>query len=144
MYQFSKASLDRLNTCHEDIREIMKELIMFYDFSVIEGHRTLETQQKYFKEGKSKLDGVIKKSKHQEYPSMAIDIMPYVKGTNAFSGDEKDDRRFYMMMGMVKAIAHRLLIEGRITHNVRFGLDRDGDYTFKDKVFDDLPHIELI
>lgn len=143
-YSLSSKSLEKLNTCHEDIRTILKELIMIYDFSVIEGHRTVETQQQYFKEGKSKLDGVTKLSKHQSYPSMAVDIMPYKKDTNAFSGKELDNRRFYMMMGMVKAIANRLLVEGKISHTVRFGLDWDGDDTFADQTFHDLPHFELV
>ena len=143
-YIFSRKSLDKLHECHKDIQAILKELIDIYDFSIIEGHRTLDTQQKYFKEGKSKLDGINKKSKHQSFPSMAVDIMPYKKGTNAFSGNELDDRRFYMMMGMVKAIADRLLKDGTITHKVRFGLDWDGDDTFKDQTFHDLPHFELV
>lgn len=144
MYSFSKKSKFNLSTCHKDIQLILNELIKFYDFSVIEGHRTLETQQQYFKDGKSKLDGVNQLSKHQSYPSMAVDIIPYKKNTNAFSGHEKDDRRFYMMMGMVKAISHKLLEEGKISHKVRFGLDWDSDDTFRDQTFDDLPHFELI
>ena len=144
MFSLSEKSKERLATCHQDIQLICNELIKIYDFSVIEGHRTLETQQQYFNEGKSKLDGITQKSKHQESPSMAADIMPYKNDTNAFSGDEKDSRRFYMMMGMVKAIAMRLREEGKITHGVRFGLDWDGDDTFKDQTFDDLPHFELV
>ena len=122
---------------------------------------------------KTSLDGITNKSKHQgrkipkelQNPhnlcydeqgrvivdedgdpiwSMAVDIMPWKKGTNAFSGNEKDDRRFYMLMGMVKAVAARLKAEGEITHDVRFGLDWDGDDTFRDQKFDDLPHFELI
>ena len=143
-YSFSQKSLDNLMSCHQDIQKILVELIGMYDFSVIEGARSKETQMKYFAEGKSKLDGIIKKSKHQSTPSMAVDIMPYKKGTNAFSGKELDHRRFYMMMGMVKAIADRLLIKGEITHRVRFGLDWDGDDTFSDQAFHDLPHFELV
>lgn len=143
-YSFGEKSLAQLKTCHPDIQKILNELIKIYDFSVLEGERTLETQQKYFAEGKSTLDGVTKKSKHQSSPSMAVDIMPYKTGTNAFSGKELDNRRFYMMMGMVKAIALRLKEEGQITHSVRFGLDWDGDDTFADQTFHDLPHFELI
>lgn len=143
-YSFGERSLENFKTLHPDLQKILAELIMIYDFSIIEGHRTLETQQQYFKDGKSKLDGINQKSKHQSLPSMAADIMPYKKGTNAFSGDELDSRRFYMMMGMVKAIAHKLLIKGEITHRVRFGLDWDGDDTFKDQTFHDLPHVELV
>lgn len=151
MYSFGSKSQERLNTCHKDIQAICNEVIKFYDFSIISGIRTLEEQQELFMLGKSKLDGVNQKSKHQGRPdesgnivSFAVDIMPWKKGTNAFSGDEKDDRRFYMLMGMVKAVAERLYEEGKITHGVRFGLDWDGDDTFKDQTFDDLPHLELV
>lgn len=143
-YSFGNKSQERLDTCHQDIQAILNELIKIYDFSVLEGHRTTETQQHYFATGKSKLDGVTRLSKHQSFPSMAVDIMPYKKGTNAFSGNEYDDRRFYMMMGMVKAIAERLYREGKITHKVRFGLDWNSNDLFEDQTFHDLPHFELI
>ena len=144
MYNFGERSLTNYKTLHQDLRLILDELIKIYDFSIIEGHRTLETQRKYFYEGKSNLDGIVKQSKHQSYPSLAVDLMPYKKGTNAFSGDELDNRRFYMMMGMIKAISIRLFNNGLISHKVRFGLDWDSDDTFKDQTFHDLPHIELI
>lgn len=143
-YELSEKSLEKFKTLHPDLQKILSELIKVYDFAIIEGHRTLEQQQQYYKEGKSKLDGVNNKSKHQSYPSLAVDIMPYKKGTNAFSGDELDTMRFYFMMGMVKVIAHNLLDKGEISHGVRFGLDWDGDDTFTDQTFHDLPHFELI
>lgn len=144
MYEFGEKSQSKLDTCHEDIQVIMNEVIKVYDVSVIEGHRSQETQMKYFQEGKSTLDGVSKKSKHQSYPSKAIDLMPYKKGTNAFSGNELDTRRFYFMMGIVKATAERLLAEGKISHKVRFGIDWDGDDVFRDQNFHDAPHFEII
>lgn len=151
MYKFGSKSLAKLNTCHKDIQLILNELIKIYDFSVISGIRTTEEQQKLFAEGKSKLDGVNKKSKHQgrlddedNIVSFAVDIMPYKKSTNAFSGHEKDTRRFYFMMGMVQSIAANLLAEGKISHKVRFGLDWDGDETYRDQTFDDCPHFELV
>ena len=147
MYKFGNRSREQLMTCHDDIQKILIELIKVYDFSVLEGLRTTERQQMLFKEGRSKLDGIHKLSKHQDHGdgvSHACDIMPYKRGTNAFSGDDKDEKRFYFMMGMVQAITTRLLKEGQISHNVRFGLDWDGDETYKDQTFDDLPHFELV
>lgn len=144
MAEFSSKSKEKLETCHADIQKILNTLIKSYDFSVLEGTRTKATQMKYFREGKSKLDGIRKKSKHQSRPSMAVDIMPWAKNTNAFSGNELDNRRFYTMMGMVKAISIDLLSKGEITHKVRFGLDWDGDDTYRDQTFHDLPHFELI
>jgi len=144
MYTFSDKSWDRLQTCHPDIIAICKELIKLYDFSIIEGHRTQEEQMKYFREGKSTLDGITKKSKHQTYPSMAIDIMPYKAGTNAFSGNKLDTARFYFMMGLVRAISERLYEEGKIAHKVRFGIDWDNDDVYTDQNFHDCPHFELV
>jgi peptidoglycan L-alanyl-D-glutamate endopeptidase CwlK len=136
MYKFGEKSQTRLLTLHPDLQKILSEAIKIYDFSIIEGHRTLEMQQSYYDRGFSKLDGVERKSKHQSYPSMAVDIMPYKKGTNAFSGQEKDNRRFYFLMGIIKSVKE-------ITHKLRFGIDWDMDDIYTDQSFDDMPHIEL-
>jgi peptidoglycan L-alanyl-D-glutamate endopeptidase CwlK len=143
MYKFGEKSQTRLLTLHPDLQKILSEAIKIYDFSIIEGHRTLEMQQSYYDRGFSKLDGVERKSKHQSYPSMAVDIMPYKKGTNAFSGQEKDNRRFYFLMGIIKSVTERLYQEKEITHKVRFGIDWDMDDIYNDQSFDDMPHIEL-
>jgi len=145
-YSFGKRSKERLNTCHKDMILIMEETIKMYDFSVLEGLRTAEKQAEYFETGRSKLDGVNKKSKHQDSGdglSYAIDIMPYKKGSNAFSGEQKDLRRFYYLAGAVKMTAHRLLEEGKISHTVRWGGDWNSNDLFDDNSFDDLPHFEL-
>ena len=149
MYRFGRKSKEQLLSCHPDIQLILNEVIKYYDFSILEGIRSTIRQGKLFKEGRSKLDGIKKKSKHQgkkygnELVSYAVDIMPYKKGTNAFSGKKKDIARFYFLMGMVKAVSKKLLEDGLITHTVRFGLDWDSDDIFTDQNFDDLPHFEL-
>ena len=146
-YRFGNRSRSRLDTCHPDIITICEEVIKVYDFSVLEGLRTLEKQQEYFETGRSKLDGVRKKSKHQDDgsgKSRAIDIMPYKAGSNAFSGKEKDLRRFYYLAGLMKMTAAKLLEEGKISHSLRWGGDWDSDDVYTDNSFDDLPHFELI
>ena len=146
-YRFSRRSRARLNTCHPDLVAICEEVIKVYDFSVLEGLRTLEKQREYYETGRSKLDGIKKKSKHQDDgsgKSKAIDIMPYKKGTNAFSGKEKDVRRFYYLAGLMKMAAEKLLEEGKISHRLRWGGDWDDDDIYNDQNFDDLPHFELI
>jgi len=146
MYKFGKRSKQRLDTCHPDMIKIMEEVIKIYDFSVLEGLRTAEKQMEYFETGRSKLDGVNKLSKHQDHGdglSYAIDIMPYKKGSNAFSGKQKDIARFYYLGGLVKMAAFRLLEEGKITHTIRWGADWNSNDLFDDQNFDDLPHFEL-
>jgi len=150
MYNFGKRSRSRLETCHPDLIKVMEEAIKVFDFSVLEGLRTLEKQQEYYETGRSQLDGIHKKSKHQgiefngKLVSMAIDIMPYKKGTNAFSGKQKDKDRFYYLAGVVKASASKLLEEGKISYKVRWGGDWDSDDIFADQNFDDLPHFEIL
>ena len=147
MYKFGNSSKQRLATCHPDIVTIMNEVIKVFDFSVLEGLRSDEQQIEYFKTGKSHLDGIKRKSKHQDDGSglsRAIDIMPYAKGTNAFSGEEKDTRRFYFLAGLVKMAAARLLEEGKISHKIRWGGDWNSNNLFDDQKFDDLPHFELV
>lgn len=150
-YRFGKKSLRNLKTCHMDIQLILQEVIKYYDFSVISGIRSTQEQQELFKAGKSELDGVNKKSKHQgrkdtsnKIVSFAVDIMPYKKGTNAFSKKKKDAARFYFMMGLVKATAVRLLQDGIISHKIRFGMDWNSNDIYTDQNFDDLPHFELV
>ncbi len=143
-YKFGARSKKHYDTLHKDLQVILDQVIKYYDFSIIEGHRTLETQQKYFKEGKSKLDGINQKSKHQSLPSMAVDIMPYKKGSNAFSGMVKDKYRFYYLMGLIRAESERLYQEKKISHKVRFGIDWNSNDLFDDQTFDDMPHFELV
>ena len=146
MYRFGKKSKKKLKTCHRDIQTILNEVIRFYDFSVLEGIRTTERQQKLFAEGRTTLDGINKLSKHQ-HPSgvsHAVDIMPYYKGFNAFSS-ENGPKSFYYMAGLVQGIARKLYDEGKITHIIRWGGNWDSDMDFfDDSSFFDLPHFELI
>lgn len=146
MYTFGKNSIERLNTCHTDLIKIMKEAIKVYDFSVLEGLRSANQQALYFQTGRSKLDGVVQLSKHQDHGdglSYAIDIMPYKRGTNAFSGEQEDIYRFYYLAGLIKGIASKLLEEGKISHTIRFGGDWNSNDIFSDQNFNDLPHFEL-
>ena len=131
MANFGKTSKRRLKTCHPDIQKIMNEVIKIYDFSVLEGERTLEKQQEYYRDKKSKKDGIHNKSKHQSSPSLAIDIIPYPM-------DWSDLNRFHFLAGLVFAKAHELGIE------IRWGGDWDKDFDFKDQDFNDLPHFELV
>lgn len=148
MYSFGNKSQERLNSCHKDIQLIMNEVIKIYDVSVLEGLRTDEQQLEYFEQGKSKLDGIKLKSKHQDRGdgiSYAIDIMPYKKGTNPFSGSSDDLKRFYFMAGIVFAVTKSLLSQGLISHSIRWGGDWKMDMIYKaDSEFTDLPHFELM
>lgn len=79
MFKFSAKSQEYLNTCHPDIQRVFHRVMSYQemDFTVLEGQRTDERQMMLFADGKSQLDGVINKSRHQSTPSEAIDVAPY-------------------------------------------------------------------
>lgn len=91
------------------------------DFFVNEGLRTAETQQKYYKQRTSQLDGIVKKSKHQL--GKAIDVY-YVGWTNK---DDGNDPRWKKLIDTFKLAGKNLGLD--LTFGYDWGWDK--------------PHIEL-
>ena len=129
MYKFSQRSLNNLKNVDGRLVDICNELIKRVDFTVIEGHRTIERQQELYKQGFSQLDGINKKGKHNYSPSLAIDIIPYEKGHNPFDGSKKSEAMFVSLAKEFKKVA----MEKDIA--VVWG----GDW----KSFKDLPHFQI-
>lgn len=129
MYKFSKTSLERLSTCHVDLQKLFNEVIKHYDCTIVCGHRSKEEQNLAFKKGNSKLQ--YPKSKHNVYPSVAVDVAPYPIDWNDMS-------RFYHFGGYVLGVADILNIK------LRWGGDWDSDNDLKDQTFMDLVHFELV
>lgn len=129
MPKLGKASIDRLSTCHSDLRLLFGEVAKHYDLTIVCGHRTKEDQDEAFRTGKSKLKWP--NGKHNQMPSLAVDAVP-------FPIDWNDKMRFYHFIGYVRGVAAQLGIK------IRCGADWDGDFDFKDQNFHDLPHFELI
>jgi len=75
MYFFSKTSKSRLSTCCEELQDICNELIKIMDITIIDGYRNEKRQNEYFEKGASSLK--FPNSKHNKYPSKAVDIAPY-------------------------------------------------------------------
>lgn len=142
MYQFGETSKQRLATCHKDLQMIMGLAIMVskVDFGIAEGYRSLEKQMQYFREGKSKIDGVKVKGKHNYRPSLAVDIYPFVNGKALW-----EDEHLSYLAGVIDSAAQTLLRDGSINHRIRWGgnWDMDGELLI-DQSFDDRPHFELV
>jgi peptidoglycan L-alanyl-D-glutamate endopeptidase CwlK len=134
MPTFSSQSLDKLSTCHPDLQTLFHEVIKYFDCTVLEGFRDKEAQDKAYREGKSKVQWP--NGNHNELPSLAVDVAPYPI-------DWKDTSRFYFFAGRVMGIAEMLKQQGRITHDIRYGGDWNGDTQVKDNKFSDLVHYEL-
>lgn len=129
MPKFSKSSQEKLKTCCMELQHIMDIAITEIDFTVLEGHRDQDTQDRYFSEGKSKVK--FPNGKHNSSPSDAIDIAPYPVIW-------EDRERFVYLAGIIKGIAHAL------GYNIRWGGNWDSDNDFSDQSFNDLVHFEIV
>jgi hypothetical protein len=128
MPKFSKASRDKLNTCDSRLIMLMEAMIVDHDFTILCGHRSKEAQDIAFKTGASKLR--FPKSKHNSFPSRAVDIAPYPI-------DWEDTDRFIALAEAVKTKADKMGI--KITWGGDF--NNDGNITTNDTW--DKPHFEL-
>jgi len=141
-FHFGNISKARLSTCHPDLQMILNKAIQIsnVDFGIAEGHRSVKLQQQYFKEGKSKIDGITKLGKHNKAPSEAVDI--YVWMNNAVSYDTES---LSYLAGLIYAVGEMLFEQGVVTHHIRWGGNWDDDGVILiDQSFDDRPHIELV
>lgn len=129
MPSFSRRSLDRLETCHRDLRRLFNEVVKGFDCTILCGERGEEDQTRAFNDGLTKVEYPF--SKHNKKPSDAVDVAPYPIDWN-------DLNRFYLFCGYAKRTAEELGIE------VRGGYDWDGDTEVLDQTFNDLPHWELV
>lgn len=141
-FEFSNTSLKRLATCHGDLQFIMKMAISVseVDFGISEGYRSIKKQKEYFDQGKSKIDGITRKGKHNHEPSLACDIYAYVDGKASW-----DHEHITYLAGVITAMANYYYNRGDIEFKIRWGgnWDMDGEILL-DQSFDDRPHFELI
>ena len=129
MNKFSQKSLDRLKGVEPELQELAHHVLRIHDCTVITGHRTEAEQQKAFDEKKSKVQ--YPNSKHNTYPSRAIDLSP-------FPIDWENTKRFYYFAGIVMGVADALGL------HIRWGGDWDSDNDLDDQKFMDLVHFELV
>lgn len=129
MYKFGKTSLLNLEHAHPAWSTILGEVLTYMDVTVICTHRTQEEQEAAYAKGNSKLRWP--NSKHNTYPSIAVDVVPYPLNWN-------NTKRFGYMAGLIVAIGKK---HG---YTVRWGGDWDRDGETQDQNFHDLPHFELI
>ena len=129
MNEFSQQSLAKLKSCEPDLQELFHHVLQLHDCTITDGHRNEVEQNEYFRTGKSKVQ--YPDSKHNIFPSRAVDVAPYPIDWN-------DTKRFYYFAGLVKASASILGIE------IRWGGDWDSDNDLNDQTFMDLVHYELL
>ena len=120
MPYFSQSSKDHLSTAHPLLQRLFNFVILYYDCSVICGHRGEAEQNAAYDAGHSKLKYPY--SQHNKVPSMAVDVVPYPL-------DWDDTVEFERLGELVKVVATGLGIP------IVWG----GDWNS----FRDLPHYQL-
>ena len=135
MPRFSRASKERLSSCHPDLQRLMEVVIDHYDIIVLEGYRNRRRQNALYEEGMSQVKWP--HSKHNKSPSMAVDVAPWPI-------DWQNKARFHFMGGLILGLAERLKEEGLIKHKVRWAGDWNQNHDPGDERFYDGPHFELI
>ena len=148
MPQFSKKSLDRLQTCDAQLIKLFTNVIKKYDCSILYGHRNVDEQYRIFLKGrdlegniidKSKVvtycDGINKLSEHNHFPSNAVDVVKWNKTSPHIRFDDMEGH--YHFGGYVMATAQKLGIK------IIWGGDWDSDMDLHDQIFMDLLHFQL-
>ena len=135
---FGKASLAKLETCHEEIQQVCFEVIPIYDFTIICGRREEEAQNQAFHDGFSGVRWP--DSKHNAEPpelSDAVDIAPW--HSTRLHVRWKNELEFVQLSGYMLQAAAALGIK------LRWGGDWNQDHDLYDinKPFD-LCHFERI
>lgn len=129
MPKFGEKSTAQLETCDTRLQRIFNEVIKTRDCAIIQGHRSAKEQNDAFDKGTSTLR--YPHSKHNVYPSIAVDVAPYPINWG-------DVGSFYIFAGYVMRVADELGIR------IRFGGDWDSDGMTHDQDFNDLVHFELV
>ncbi len=137
MFQFSKISRDRLNTCHTDLQALFEQVILGYDCTVTCGYRTKEEQTQAYNNGYSQLKWP--NSKHNSLPSLAVDVVPYE--VNHLDWGKLQSAFF---AGYVKGVADSLYLTGVMRHRIRCGADWNQNNDVDDTDFWDANHFEII
>lgn len=146
-YSFGKNSKSKLETCHKDLQKIFNLAISRsnIDFGISEGHRSIKRQKQLFDEGKSKIDGINKKGKHNYTPSEATDYYIYHPDLETRRKLAYDKVSLSYVAGVLDSCSKELYEKGETSHLLRWGANWDGDGVIDlDQSFDDYPHVELI
>ncbi len=130
MYSYGTNSTIELATCTSNIQTVFNAAIKIRDISILEGRRSNDRQHKLFLEGKSKLDAG--ESKHNHFPSQAVDAIPYPT-----TSEDWENREYWVeWSSWLKGFASGMGI------TLISGFDWDNDYDLDDQTFFDGPHFQ--
>ena len=130
MYPYGETSQANLGSCHTRLIDLFTEAAKYRNISITCGYRSDEDQQIALDAGTTtKGPG---ESEHNEYPSRAVDAIPYPTTV-----EDWENREYWVeWSSWIKGLATGMGI------NIRSGFDWDNDYDLDDQSFFDGPHFE--
>jgi len=136
MYKFSKISMQRLETCVKIHQRLWRKVInkQEMDLFIACGWRGERDQNKAVLEGKSKVSWP--NSRHNLYPSMAVDVCPYPERWSSIEAFERLEKLVWECWAEMPE-------DVRNEYTLVSGHDWDGDGDYTDQTFIDWPHWEL-
>ena len=123
----------KLISCHPDLQAVVHKASDIMDLSVICGHRNEHDQNAAYQAGKSTKQWP--DSKHNAWPSHAVDILPYFDQGNPYDWDEH--LAFARLAGTLFAVAFSMGVK------IRWGGDWNQNNRSNDERLLDLGHFEL-
>jgi len=172
-YVLSPAEEKKLLTCHDFIVKSVRLVLKYKDIVVIEGSRSVETQDAYFAKKVTKIKGNDPRAKHvvgaHRDLSDAIDLAPQyptnpvlrfpdhriasildprnsdgIKRSNLISMC-KEWSEFTMLAGLMLKCAEEVAASNKEYDGwrLRWGGDWNQNYLLSDNEFNDLPHFEI-
>jgi peptidoglycan L-alanyl-D-glutamate endopeptidase CwlK len=136
MPHFSEKSQKRLSQCDPRIREIMNEVIKYYDCTIITGHRNEAEQMQMYNSVPQKSKVKWPFSKHNTRPSTAIDTAPWPIPTE-WGELWKDRVKFYELKAIIFYEAAK---RGTL---LTWGGDWNSNKNYHDNTFEDLLHFQI-
>ncbi len=137
--QWGNQSKAEKSTIHPDLNRVLDHALDtgIIDMTIVQGRRGHEEQNRYYNEGKSKVQWP--NSKHNVLVptdlAKAVDVVPFISG----KGKVWDKSNCLVMVGVLMSSAFQLGIKIRSGSN----WDQDQEYV-TDQDFQDLAHIELV
>jgi peptidoglycan L-alanyl-D-glutamate endopeptidase CwlK len=119
---------ERLQILVTRIRDEVCDISLVYPYG---GHRNRAVQENLYGDGKSHLH--YPHSKHNKFPSLAVDLQPYPYPTY--------EPKLWGALGYIAGRAYAIADEEGFS--IRWGGDWNGNGDLTDQKFDDLFHIEV-
>ena len=95
-YPWGRTSLKRLATSHDDLQRLMTAALEHpdcpSDMTIVYGQRSNAEQADLYAQGRTKPGRVVTnakpgQSRHNSWPSQAVDVIPYINGAGSWSWD---------------------------------------------------------